>query len=274
MQALGSFVHAPTGATFNICVLNSPEMKNRAFALLHRKYIEEAKVPWDFPKDNPSNIRVEKRVVNGVDNVPVLVDAFEHTALICGIISVSDGELVGTSRVLRRSDMANRKLELELYDAFPIDLCKKVDDEKIDIELNRMAIDGCLKGMSSIYLTYSVMLSTFCNHKKVDNGKAIFTLNEGVLEKFKSISIGVGAEVQGSFKYSDNDPATVTCVFCSTFQAFLVSHVLALRSLTFPIPRVLVKVLAITRVLAKVARIVGRIYSATLKNPNFKPHHA
>merc|ERR1712024_171624 len=176
----------------------SPEMKNQAFALLYRRYIAEAKVPWNIPKDNPSKIRVEKRVVDGVHDVPVIVDDFEHCAIVCGVIAQSDGKLVGTCRMLRRNDMSNGLLEVERYGTFPNEARKGLEYGGIDIEVNRWAIDNRLKNMRSILLTNYIIVSKFGG--KMDNGKYIVTFPESFRKYVEDTVQMKKWKVLGSFK--------------------------------------------------------------------------
>lgn len=158
MIILNRFVHLPSGSTYDICVLESYEMKNQAFSLLYRKYIEESKDPWEFPKMNPSNIRIENRTVDGNAGKPVLVDDFEHTAFTLGIVS-SHGKVVGTGRLLLKDKMPDGRLEVERYNSMPHMIKKALDEKNCRIEINRLAIDDGVKGLGCAYLLCVSILS-------------------------------------------------------------------------------------------------------------------
>lgn len=233
MKLLKRFVHLPSGSIYNICVLESECMKNQAFALLHRKYIEESKTPWEFPKDNPSNIRIEKRTVDGKTGVPTLVDDFEHTAFTLGVVS-SSGKVVGTGRMLLRDKMLDGRLEIERYNSLPPKIRTTLEEKRCRVELNRVAIADCLNGYGSAFLMYVSILSEvsslnfaepimwtqpfslYCKYKKgIPGGYAIVAATNTVLDL-------------GSFKYAEEDPEPV--MVCNLPKYLLIAFCI-LRSL-------------------------------------------
>ena len=238
-------------------------MKNRAFALLHRIYIAEANVPWIFAQDNPSKLRVESRTIDG-RNVPVLVDDFEHTAILCGIFSESDGKLVGTSRLLLRKYMPDDRLEVERYDSLPKDIRKKMKDIHCDMELNRLAVDGTLRKKRCALLCCDALVSEF---KAKTNGICAFTMSEAFTKKLEATA-NIRRHI-GSFKYSETDPAPVAFCLVSNRDTFFVSSIFALTAGTFVMPKLPEVATIIKMFLFETqASLVGLVYGNTALDLN------
>lgn len=235
MKLLKRFVHLPSASTYDICVLECDDMKNQAFALLYRKYIAEAKVPWDFPTKNASNIRVEKRSVDGKAGVPVLVDDFEHTAVTLGIVSSTTGKVVGTSRILCKNEMLDGKLEVERYEMFPEKMRNALVEKKCRFEFNRLAVDDCLKGAGSSLL----MLVSFCFDYMGDFLDSIMWTQTEHRQMIAGYSLLVAmkrlVELE-SFRYTEKDPKPVMALFAFKFVIILQGIFRALKSGTILIP--------------------------------------
>ena len=239
MPLLKKIQHIPSGSVYDIHILESNEMKNQAFALLYRKYIEESKDPWEFPKQNPSNLRIEKRVVDGISDVPVLVDDFEHSAFTLGIVDPVSGKVVGTGRMLHREKMPDGKLEIERYNSLPHKFKTVLDKKKCHVEVNRFAIDDDLKGKRSGLLLYVSILSELSNVYSMDT--IVYTQPLSLFKKTKAPGYSllvVLNQIQnlGSFKYNRDDTEPAMVCLASKLAWINLGIIRALKAGTILIP--------------------------------------
>lgn len=235
---LTGIYHIPSGSKYDICLLNSADLKNQAFALLHRKYISEAKHPWNFPKQNESNIRSEKRTVNGVDNVSVLVDDFEHIAHTIGIVT-PEGKVVGTIRLLHQDRMPDGRLEVERYGGVTKKHSSKLKEKRCNMEINRMAVDDCMKGKGCGTLQVFPVFTKFFAHEKYLTA----TMSKNLVYKLllpRPLLQSLGRFwLLGEFKYSQVDPHPILLLLGPRLTLSLICWFNALKSGTVIIPSVL-----------------------------------
>ena len=216
-------------------------MKNQAFALLYRKYIREAKVPWKFPEQNPSNIRIEKRTISKNHDIPVLVDDFEHTAITLGIVSTT-GKVLGTGRMLVRDEISHGRLELECYSSLPHRIKAVLEEKKCHIEINRCAIDHCLRGKGCAMLLYSSILSHLTSLNNDDC--VVWTQPLSLFHKSRkvpgySLLCAMNKIIDlGSFEYTKGDAEPAMVGLTSKLVLFVLATLNAMKSGTIQIPSI------------------------------------
>ena len=246
-KPINQLYHWPSRSKYTACLLTSTEMKNQAFALLYQEYIGNAKSPWDIQPGNPSNIRVEKRLVDGRKDVPVLVDDFEHNSRIVGLFSepsdssVGGKKLVGTVRLLLRNEMHGGKLEVERYDTLPPKMKESIENNCY-VELNRLAVDRTtMKGKKvGIFLTHAILAETFGHGTLIgSNTRDIFySIQQGFNQRVHRNRFNIGLmfhDFLGSFKYEEKDPYPVDCFINSCQGIALTSLFYSLSGGSIPL---------------------------------------
>lgn len=238
---LKRFYHLPSGSKYDICILESDEMKNRAFALLHRKYIAESKTPWQFPAQNPSKIRTEQRTVDGIGGVSVLVDDFQHSALTLGIVSAT-GRVVGTGRILLRDRIPDGRLEVERYNSLPDSIQTALETKRCRIEVNRLAIDETLKGAGSAWLLFVAILLERIDWNQSETivwtqPLSLFAKCTKAVPGYRLLAKLNQVQALGSFKYSEDDPEPAMVSVCSKFLWITVGTLRAFLSGTILLPK-------------------------------------
>jgi len=232
MRILGRFFHIPSGSTYRIVKLESSQERNRASALLYDRYMANCQKPWRFdPATNASGLRVEDRLVDGVFT-KVLVDDFEETAHVGGVLS-DGGKLLATSRILYRPTLPKQELEIERYrHRFPVvssstnALSLEEEIAKCDVECNRMAI------LPELSKKRSIMLVTMALMKDVGGRCVVSTAPVSFLQKIPFYSHFFKYE----FKYEDAEEAAVGTVVAnaSSATACLALYSLAAGSVYIP----------------------------------------
>jgi hypothetical protein len=228
MKVHRRFLHLPSRQTYIVGRLTSDKEKNVAYALLYRKYIGEVGNPWKLNPENPVGIHVEERLIDGLP-CKVLVDKLEHLAILGGIVRESDGKLVGTGRMLCRSRLGG-VLEVELYNSFPESCRDEMKRRNCTMELNRTAIESCMRGMRSMPLIpYSLMACEATAEER--RGHAFWTARPGYTSR-----VSANHHNFGRFKYEETDPdfVEIGSAAFSTFRFKAISF--ALTGGLIPIP--------------------------------------
>eukprot|EP00977_Amphora_coffeiformis_P015663 scaffold4603_cov175-Amphora_coffeaeformis.AAC.8 len=201
MKVLGDLYHLPSGKHYLLGQLETANEKNEAYALLYDRYVseEEAPVPWRFPVDNPSGIRVETRRVGNGRWAKVLVDDFEQTAIVGGILCAKTHELLGTGRILVRAQQIDHRLEVERYPSLPRHLREQGGLMNCDVEGNRGAIKHRLEKKRCSLPIYSALMTM------VGCKRMVYTVHPNRLAKVPFANSGC----LGHFKYNEDDPSHV-----------------------------------------------------------------
>lgn len=223
MKLLGKIQHVPTAQKYSAGKLTSTVDKNKAYALLYRKYIGESRDPWKIPVNNTSGLRVEERIIEGTSQ-KVIVDDFEDRAIVGGIKCDTTGEILGTARILRRQDQDNGMLEIERYDSFPEDLRRAIVN--CDVEGNRMAIDRNLTKKRCILLLYSALI------KDVQASNMVYSVPPGFVKKVPFSD----RFVLGSFRYDPSDAYAASIGVNSSWTVPLLAQLYAASAGSFYTP--------------------------------------
>jgi hypothetical protein len=223
MKLLGTIQHLPSTRNYLVGRLTSSIDKNTAYALLYRKYIEEARHPWKIPLDNASGLRVEERFIEGSLR-KVIVDDLEDRSIVGGIKCSVTGDLLGTARILYRPYQYDGLLEMERYRSFPDNLRKAIAG--CDVEGNRMAVDGDLRKKRCILLLYAALM------KDVGGKSLVYTTPPKLVEKVPLAD----KFVLGSFRYHPCDEYAASVGMNSSWTVPMIAQLYAASAGSLYIP--------------------------------------
>ncbi len=178
--------------------LTTPELIDKAGALLHRTYIEQQK--WNFSPDTPSKLRVEVK-----SDQKILVDRFTEQAIWFGAM---DGEeLVGCLRLHSLDE--NNQLELETYPSTR-SILKYIpqQDKHLCFEVTKMTTRQDYIGRGIVKRLFLTCFK-YCEEQHYS---IIACTHNGYLKAlFKKI--GLPLKKEHAFKYEEHDTSAVNFYF-------------------------------------------------------------
>ncbi|KAL7579218.1 hypothetical protein ACA910_011381 [Epithemia clementina (nom. ined.)] len=222
MKILGDLYHFPSQSKYLLGRLTEPDEKNRAYPILYKRYIGEARKPWNIDPKNPSGLRVEEREIDGRKQ-KVLVDDWEHVAVLGGIKCAKTGKLLSTACIIPRhgSHKISGMLEIERYSSLPKSFRASI--RSCDAEANRMANEVGFSKKRTILLHYCKLLND------INATKTIYTVFPEFVEKVPFAKY----LVLGTFKFNQDDKNEASVGIASMTSVYITSHLYAATALTF-----------------------------------------